>query len=139
MVIDDSASTLGELTADMTRYLMHGCNDVGEIEDRNGVAQIFDVNDPCFLLAVGDDEFAVVSQSGHHAPQIVVFYVDVSDPDRIGDAVRADATEHNMARVLNDLETVQEVAWEELDEFESGDLPATFTELVAMQDGYLSY
>lgn len=117
MEINDNASTLGEVSADMTRFLMHGCCDIGAISDVDGNFQTFDTNDPCFLFAVGDDEFAVISQSGHHDPQIVVFYVDHEDDERIESALRADATEHNMARVMNDLQVVQEVDWDELDWF----------------------
>lgn len=69
MEVNENAIVLGEVTPDMTRFLMHGCYDVGAICDAHGNTQTFDANDPCFLLAVGDDEFAVVSRSGYHDPR----------------------------------------------------------------------
>lgn len=115
MEVNENAIVLGDVTPDMTRFLMHGCYDVGAICDAHGNTQTFDANDPCFLLAVGDDEFAVMSRSGYHDPQIIVFYVDRENPERIGNARRVDAAEQNAKRVADHLVLKQEVSWEELD------------------------
>jgi hypothetical protein len=89
---------LRDIHPDLERYLTDDC--YGKIYDTPclGITQgymCFDANDECMIVEQNENMTAVIA--GTQYPQIIIFWHDEpSEPNKIIDAERIDATKNNM-------------------------------------------
>ena len=137
-------TTLGEIHADMARYLAEDCYCPGEIYDVSGFFyQIYKPETTCVVIAANDERTAVVAKpwnlmkggySEEDKPQALIFWHDDNEkPGRIIAAQRVDATENNI-EVLRKVVDGAESDGSKLDEFEPGSTAESLREIMGLCD-----
>ena len=136
---------LKEVHPDVVRYLYEDCYDPYEVYDTSGLFfNSFYPNVECNVVAKGNGKVAVVASawddgSGSYAPkpedvQVVVFYTDKDNPDKVVDSCRFDATDNNVdiAKLLCELPEL--VNGRKLDKYGTSCTETSLEEVLSMAD-----
>ena len=119
--------------ANMEEYLENDCYCPGEIYDSTGFFfQVFDVEDSCNILIKGsfknEDVTAVLCKN-----QIILFWID---NQKIFDAMRYDATEHNVSETILVLSGKKPIA-ENMESFDNGAKEKDLKDLLSIADAII--
>lgn len=132
---------LGEVHADMGRYLQEDCYCPGEIYGVDGFFfHVFTVDDECRLIERSEDRTAVVATTQRGGedlkrPQAIMFWHDEGD-GRIIDAQRVDATENNVG-ILRSIVRGEKPDGRKIDEFEPGSLERQVAKVLDLADAVI--
>ena len=124
---------LKDVSPDMENYLQNECYCPGEIYDSTGFFfQLFDAEDSCNILIKGsfknEDVTAVLCKN-----QIILFWMD---NQKIFDAMRYDATEHNVSETVLVLSGKKPIA-ENMDSFDNGAKEKDLKDLLKIADAII--
>lgn len=144
LTMPKSETTLGEIHADMARYLAEDCYCPGEIYDITGFfCQIYKPETTCIVIATNGERTAVVAKpwnfkkggySEEDKLQALIFWHDDDEkPGRIIGAQRVDATENNI-EVLRKVVDGDKPDGTKLDEFEEGSTAESLREIMEICD-----
>ena len=128
-----SKTGLGSVHSDMSRYLKEDCYCPGEIYGPDGFFfRVYEDTDMCVLVEQNDSMTVVVTDE--EEPQAVIFWHDEpSDPGRIIDAQRVDATENNVG-ILVSIARGEKPDGRKLDEFDPGSLERSLNKVLSVAD-----
>lgn len=130
-------TTLGKVHSDMERYLAEDCYCPGEIYDVSGFFYIlYTVNDPCIIVNSNKDRTAVIARPDDDKPQVIMFWHDeLSEPEKIIEAQRADATENNIALMRDFVDSG--TSSRKLDEFVPGETKRSLESILDLSNGLI--
>lgn len=136
----DETMKLGEIHADIERYLMEDCYCPGEIYDTSGFFyQIFTIDDTCTEIESSDDMTAVVALTSNgntlKNPQAIMFWHDDGD-GRIVNAQRVDATDNNIG-ILRSIVRGMKPDGRQIDEFKQGEMASQMKKILSICDGII--
>ena len=137
------ALKLGEVHADMERFLREDCYCPGEIYDLSGFFfQLFDVEDECEIIERSDEMTAVVvprnNKDGEYRGQAVMFWHDDHEnPSKIIDAQRVDATENNISIFRDIVNGFKPDGIRKIDEFKPGSTTKSLSEVMSICDAIM--
>lgn len=139
-------TTLGEVHADMARYLREDCYCPGEIYDVSGFFfQVYQPESSCVVIAANDERTAVVAKPWNFKegrddqdakPQAIIFWHDGEEQGLIIAAQRVDATENNIG-ILRTIVEGGDPDGRKLDEFEKGSTAESLREFMGLCDAVL--
>lgn len=134
---------LGDVHADMERFLRDDCYCPGEIYDLSGFFfQLFDAEDECEIIERSKDMTAVVvpryNKDGEYRGQAVMFWHDDHDnPSKIVDAQRVDATENNISILRDIVNGIKPDGRRKIDEFTPGSTAKALNEVMSISDAVM--
>ena len=130
---------LGDVHADVERYLREDCYCPGEIYGVDGFfCTVFGVEDSCVVIERADSMFAVVALtwlSGKEElknPKAIVFWVD---GDKVEKATMLDATENNVGMLKEIVRGGHPEGT--FDEFEPGSTASALSKVLSMCDAVM--